>query len=548
MKDLSDRIREIALDLTGVKSIVETTDEQQVSDKVYSIFNSMPYYQHHPENLYLIPVENDPWGRKIVVAIINGEKNHSMKTVVFIGHTDTVGISDYGNFADLATDPEALIEKLKTVPSISDEIREDLDSGRFICGRGIFDMKSGDANIIAIMEEAAEDVENLEGNIIFAALCDEEGNSKGMTAFVPELIRLRKEKGYDYRAMLDPDYIAPAYSGDPNVYLYIGTVGKLMPTFYIVGKETHVGESFDGLDPNLIAAEITRRIDLNPEFSDVVAGEVTLPPVTLRQRDLKTEYSVQIASRAILYFNYATHCSTPRQVMDKMMQAGSECFQSVIDSLNERYKVYCKMAGREFRLLPWTERTMSYEQLYAAVKKETPELDGLVKAFSEEIKDDVVYDLRDKSMKIVEYVHSLWSDKAPVIIVYLTPPYYPHIYVEGRRAEERALLDAVASAVETAECSYKLVKKLFLPCISDLSYASVPKENEAVDALRTNMPGFGITYDLPLEDMRALDLPVADIGCYGKDAHKFTERVETGYSFHVLPDILRKVMHSLLNG
>ena len=34
------------------------------------------------------------------------------------------------------------------------------------------------------------------------------------------------------------------FEGDENKYVYIGTVGKLMPSFYVVGKETHVGESF----------------------------------------------------------------------------------------------------------------------------------------------------------------------------------------------------------------------------------------------------------------------------------------------------------------
>ena len=60
------------------------------------------------------------------------------------------------------------------------------------------------------------------------------------------------------------------------------------------------------------------------------------------------------------------------------------------------------------------------------------------------------------------------------------------------------------------------------------------------------MPGFGIVYDLPLDEMAELDLPVADIGSYGKDAHQFTERVETVYSFEVLPDILYKTMMKLL--
>lgn len=251
--ELSKRIKEIALELVAQKSIVETDDEVTMSDKVYEIMSRMDYYKKHPEKLYFVPAKNDKWNRKIVVAIMNGEKKPSNKTVVFIGHTDTVGISDYGNLAEYATKPDELVEKLKEV-SLRQEVKDDMASGKYIFGRGIFDMKSGDANVMGIMEEVSKDIENFEGNIIFAAVCDEEGNSQGMLAFVPELIRLKKEFGYDYQAMLDPDYIAPAYPGDPNVYQYIGTVGKLMPTFYVVGKETHVDESFSGLDPNQIAA------------------------------------------------------------------------------------------------------------------------------------------------------------------------------------------------------------------------------------------------------------------------------------------------------
>ena len=61
----------------------------------------------------------------------------------------------------------------------------------------------------------------------------------------------------------------------------------------------------------------------------------------------------------------------------------------------------------------------------------------MVKAYAEEVSKDDRYDVRDKAMKIVEYVHSLWSDKNPVLLVYLTPPYYPHIYVEDRDLKKR---------------------------------------------------------------------------------------------------------------
>lgn len=544
--ELSRRIKEIAVELVSQKSIVETYDEVTMSDKVYELMSRMDYYKEHPENLYFVPVKDDPWNRKIVVAIMTGEKKPSRKTVVFIGHTDTVGISDYGNLAEYATKPDELIDKLKEV-SLPQEVKDDMASGKYMFGRGIFDMKSGDANVIGIMEYISKDIKNFEGNIVFAAVCDEEGNSMGMLTFVPELIRLKEKFRFDYQAMLDPDYIAPAYPGDPNVYQYIGTVGKLMPTFYIVGKETHVGESFSGLDPNQIAAEITRRVNLNPEFSDVVEGEVTLPPITLKQRDLKPEYSVQIASKAILFFNYATHSSTPADVMNKMVKTGQECFENVVTALNERYEKFCHMSGREYKALPWKARTMSFDSLVSEVRKEVGDkLDDMIRSYAGEIMKDSRYDARDKTMKVVEYVHSLWSDKNPVLVVYLTPPYYPHIYVEGTRPKEKALIDAVNYAVTTTSSDYKLMQKKFLPCISDLSYTAAPKEPEAIDALRQNMPGFGVIYDLPIEEMQALDLPVADIGSYGKDAHQFTERVETVYSYEVLPEILYKTMMHIL--
>ncbi|NLB20350.1 MAG: hypothetical protein GX829_05905 [Clostridium sp.] len=92
---------------------------------------------------------------------------------------------------------------------------------------------------------------------------DEEANSKGMLSSVPLLLKLKEEQGLAYQAAIDTDYTSERTQGDPNRYLYAGTVGKLMPSFYIVGKETHVGDPFAGLDPNEIAAGILHKINLN---------------------------------------------------------------------------------------------------------------------------------------------------------------------------------------------------------------------------------------------------------------------------------------------
>lgn len=546
MKKRRERIEEIAIMLTNELSVVETEGELASVSKMHEIFSNMSYYKNHPEDLSFIELPNDKWNRKSLMAIMRGKKDDSKKTVIMIGHTDTVGISDYGTLKEFANKPYELTEKFKEL-DLPEEVKKDLDSGEYLFGRGLFDMKTGDAIIMAVMEEISEDIENFSGNLIFCGVCDEEGNSGGMLACVPELVKLKEKENFEYTAILDTDYMTSEYEGDENKYVYIGTVGKIMPSFFIVGKETHVGESFKGLDPNQIASSITNNINLNVRYCDVAEGEVSLPPITLKKADLKTEYSCQIAKTAYLYFNYATHKSTPDEVLQKMKQAALESFQSTIDDLNYQYEVFCKMAGREFKKLPWNARVLSFEELYKNVKAELgEELDKKLEEYTNQLIEKEEYDTRDQSMKIVEFVHSLWSDRNPVIIVYFTPPYYPHVYVEGKTEKEIKLLEAVADAVENTKTDYKVVYKKFFPYISDLSYGAAPKDPQIIAAIKDNMPGFGKTYSLPLEDMQKLDLPVLDIGSFGKDAHKFTERIEKTYSFEVAPELVERTIKNLL--
>ncbi len=546
--NVADRIEEIAIRLTEILSVSETKGEVEVSEEVFKIFSEMDYYKENPNDLRYIEVPNDELGRKSVMAILRGKKGNSKETVVMIGHTDSVGISDYGNLRDYAHKPHELAEKFKEIKhTLREEVQKDLESGDYLFGRGIFDMKMGDAIIMGIMEHISKDLENFEGNLIFVAVCDEEVNSKGMLSSVPELVRLKEEENFEYLALLDTDYVTEEYPGDENKYVYVGAVGKLMPSFFVVGRETHVGESFGGIDPNQIVAEITRKINLNTEYCDVVDGEVSLPPITLKQRDLKPEYTVQIAKTANVFFNYATHSSTPDEVLQKMIKAADEAFNNAIESLNTNFKNFCKLAGREYTRLPWKSNVISYDELYDMVKEELgDELDRKLADYEKELMANDEIDEREHSLKMVEFVHNLWSNREPVVVVYFTPPYYPHVYVEGKDEKDRRLLDSVKKAVDTTETDYKVVYKKFFPAIADISYGAAPKDPKIIAALKDNMPGFGSKYNLPLEDMQKLDLPVLDIGSFGKDAHQFTERVHVDYSTRVAPVLVYKTIMNLL--
>lgn len=545
-KDLSKKIRNLTIELAQIKSVVGTKEENDVVERIYEKFTKMEYFKNNPELVRYVPVKDDPLERKSVMAIVKGEKGNSKKTVVLIGHTDTVGISDYGIIQDYATKPLELADKLKEV-SLPKEALEDLESGEYLFGRGVFDMKCGVATLMTLIEFISNDIEQFEGNIVFAAVCDEEGNSGGMLSVVPELVELKEKEGFEYLAVIDTDYSAPRYEGDNTRYVYVGTVGKLMPSFYIVGSEAHGGDPFKGLDPNHISSAIVEEIDFNTKYCDEAEGEVTVPPISLRQQDLKVEYSVQTAKTSYLYFNFGTHRSTPDQILDKVIAGAELAFQKVIDSLNIEYKKYCEANGFPYEKLPWEARVMSYEELYNKVREEKGrEIDKVMEELAKKLLDDPNIDERLFALKMVENLHNMWSDKNPVVIVYYSPPYYPHIYVKGESPLEKRVLEAVNEAIEKMDSDYDIEMKKFYPYISDLSYAAAPREKNAVNSLKNNMPGFGIKYSLPIDEMQKLNLPVVNIGPFGKDAHKFTERLEKDYSFNIAPKLVYETIMNLL--
>jgi arginine utilization protein RocB len=541
-------ILNLALQLTRIKSVVESEGEIEIARWIYDFFKTLDYYKEHPNYLLLSDLKGDVLNRKNVLALLKGQKGNSRKTVVLIGHIDTVGIEDYGNIKEYATYPEKLKDILRT-KELDEDTSKDLESGEWLFGRGIFDMKSGVAINMALLRHLSEKVDEMQGNILFLAVPDEEGNSKGMLSATEDLVRLAETHNLEYVAAIDTDYMAPRFPGDNKKYIYIGTVGKILPCFYIYGKETHVGQAFEGLDANLLASEILKEVDLAFDLCDVVEGEASTPPISLGQRDLKSEYSVQTVNEAYLYFNYSTHSSKPNEILEKLKVKAQKAFENVLKKLNEDYARYCQASGIPCKKLPWKPQVLTFKELYDEVKKET---DGKIMEHLRNFKDKLMEQKLDDRIYCLQIVRELtrqWSNKNPAVVLFFAPPYYPHIYVKGQNEKEKNLIMAVNSAVAevAARVPYKFEIKKFYPYISDLSYFSIPEER-AVEALTDNMPGWGEIYSLPVECIRKLDVPVVNIGPYGKDAHKFTERVNIPYSFEVVPEIVEKTVRLLLEG
>ena len=545
--DIGTKIKTLAVELTQIRSVVGTSGENDVAKKVYETLAELDYFRLHPDNLRLLPVREDELGRNGVFALIEGSRNHSKKTLLCIGHIDTVGVADYGGLQPIATDPAALKQKLAAATKFSEPALSEILSADWLLGRGILDMKTGVASLMVMVEHFSRCPEKLTGNLVFCAVPDEEGNSAGMLSAVQDLAQLQTERGWDFTAAIDTDFMTFRYPEDENRYVYVGTTGKLLPCFFIYGEETHVGEPFNGLDANLLASEVMRRIDLATDLCDIADGEVALPPISLHQRDNKTEYSVQTANTVNLYFNWPTHSSEPAEVLAKCRVKAVEAFEAVIAHLNAEYEKFCRMSHIPFRRLPWETNVLTYDELYRQVKAEMgDEIDRILEGVIEQLRGRNADD-REVSMAIVDEVHKHCSDKNSKIVVYFAPPYYPHNFVRDGDARSDILLAAVGRAVAEARSvyDYPIVTRRFYPYISDLSYCGIAAA-EHMGKLTENMPAWQLTYHLPVQAIQAISMPVVNIGPYGKDAHKLSERVCVNYSFDAMPLILQRTMESLL--
>lgn len=92
--------------------------------------------------------------------------------------------------------------------------------------------------------------------------------------------------------------------------------------------------------------------------------------------------------------------------------------------------------------------------------------------------------------------------------------------------------------------SYNICR--FFPSLSDSSYLAVDDEENSTKLLEKNFPQMEQLYPLPFEKMRNLNIKAVNYGVYGKDAHKWTERLYIPYSFGVLPKLILKTLDNFL--
>ncbi|MGA9288655.1 MAG: M20/M25/M40 family metallo-hydrolase [Anaerobacillus sp.] len=521
--------------LVEYQSVTGSYPEVALAEYIHLQLQDLSYFQTQPDQLALHPTSD---GRAFVTGLVkNGD---SKKTVILISHFDVVDVEDYGQFKNLAFSPYDLTDEVyKNLEKMPEEVQKDLEEGEWLFGRGVMDMKAGLALQMSMLEKAS--LGAFDGNILLLTVPDEEVNSLGMIEAVPVLVDMAKQYDLEYTACLNSEPVFTNYPGDQNLYIYTGSIGKLLPGFFCYGQETHVGEPFSGLNANYMVAEVTRELELNSDFCEVIDGEVTPPPTNLMQKDLKEEYSVQIPHVGVTLFNVLGMESSIQDITDKLLKAVKIAAKRIEANYLTKATEFSKL--QSYAPKPFYVNVVTYEELL----KRAVELfgEGEIKRRQDYINANFK-DLgdRDLSTRMVFDLAALCKDDGPMIVLFYNPPFYPAV----SSRHNSFIQETIKRVVDYSQSRHQvtLMPQHYFPGLSDLSFVGLERTKETIKPLMDNMPMYGLSYNLPLDALEQLKVPVMNLGPKGKDAHKWTERLELTYSFETLHDMLPYTINQLL--
>lgn len=543
--------REEILNLTGklvqIASVTGSKEENEAAKYIRDWFLDLPYFKENPAHLSY--VKTQPEGQEdhdlhAVIARVHAAKP-TKRTLLFISHFDVVDVQNYGAVAPHAFSPDVLQEHF-VKEDMPPDVRMDLESGNFLFGRGSMDMKFGVALEMSLLASLARDRNLYDVNIMVAFVGDEENCSTGMRSAITHIVDTAKSEGLEFLACINTE---PGDAGHPdggtNPFIFLGSMGKILPVFYVLGKPAHVGNYYNGLSAALIASHLVVAAEGSPELADV-CGESTPPSwICLETKLLKEGYNVTVPHRALVYFNCYTAKKTPTQIMDEMVTMARRALDRASDQIAISSKSMINMGYSGLPFVGTNSEVICYHELYqAAVANFNGDFEGHMESFLESIPPG---DPRERGKVLIEETLRVSGKTGPLIVTAFLSPYMPPRSDRGDCVADQYLVAAAKRVAHYAaeELSLDIRFADYYMGLCDLSYISLESDRSQFDIYEKNLPGWGELYSLPFDAMSALDMPVINLGPLGREAHRKYERVELTYSLDILPKLMDRLIQEL---
>jgi arginine utilization protein RocB len=540
-----ERIKKLTLDLVRIQSDTGTRLEKEVEAYLHAWLGELAYFKTHPDYFGQYSLPQDALERCVVWGLLKGQGD---QTLILMHHHDAVDAFDYGGLEKWAYDPPALQSALHDV-ALSREARQDLESGQWLFGRGTGDMKGGAAIQLVLLEEYTARPD-FKGNILLLSVPDEESLSVGMRGSLRLLIDLKARFNLNYRILINSE--PHAKEQDRYGTFHIGSAGKILPVVYVRGKKTHIGHIYQGFNPVLLLSEIVLQTELNTDYAGLVRGEVPPPPCWSYLRDRKEVYDASIPPSAGGYLSLIHLKSTPIELMRQLKTSCETAFDRVIEKIQQSHAAYSRKKNEQAPAPCWTVNVRTFAELYQQAVNDAGRTfqtayDTFLASIVSEIEQQRL-NMPEATFQIIEMTLEYVKDLAPMVVLALCPPYYPPIHNDDFADLPASVQNLTDHLIRFARSRWQEVYKItnYMMGITDLSYAGLPRGENIAPYIGANMPLWQKTYDIPFADMQALSIPVINIGPWGKDHHKFTERVYKTDLYERTPALVEGAIDFLL--
>jgi arginine utilization protein RocB len=530
--------RELMYDLVSIQSDTFTKQEVTLAMHIVELIEEQDYFKAHPEYFGVFD-GGDSLGRVIPWALRRGTTS---RTVVLTGHFDCVEIDSYGPLKPYALSPDLLKAEMLKMDYTGD-VLEDLRDDRWVFGRGVADMKGGDACILYELFKHAEEGLCPEVNILYVGVHDEEHQGEGAMQAATLMNELKDRYGLDFKLYVNPE---PASRNNPREYVYMdGSIGKVLPGIVVKGRLAHVCDIMNGLNSTLIAANIVRRIELNTDFCCRDFGVETPPPVVLCLKDSKREYNVSIPNYTEIYVHMPLTKNRPLAEVYEKLQAVAQ------DAANETLEVYgraCSALGlAEGARADFTIRVMTFAELEEICRAQDSGYDEQKAALIEEKKtllDSGAQLIQNIGFDIMENAAEWSKIEDPMIVIGLLPPYVPAVnnhYLPG--FDREGMIEAVRNLLEE-KFGLGLEVQPYCMGMSDNSYVSCTETEKDIEAMK-NLVTPKVLYGIPFEEIANIAAPSIIVAPWGKDFHAATERVYLPDIDETTPAVIEEIIRNI---
>ena len=516
----------ISLDLVARPSVTGSPDEASFGPWLADYLSDLHCFGPSPQ-IWTDPVAPED-GRLVINMLMRGT---GARTVVLTGHYDTVTIQDYAALKHLACSPYALREALLTqlhgnTDSRAKRAYDDLQSGRFLPGRGLLDMKGGLAAGLAAMAEIAS-AGSFAGNILFIAVPDEENSSVGARAAAAKLSEIANKNGLEIVAAINLDAIADNGSGKAGQVLALGTVGKVLPTAFVVGRPVHSGYALRGVNAAVLAAFIAARLEWAPELTDDSAGVPGTAASLLSMKDNKSGYDVTTPNTVFLFWNVLNHQRDPATVLDVVERLVNEATTSCLQDLARR--AAASGYSTDAKGMPATAQILRYSELLHSVHLRDPSITAALQNLSDATSD---LDLPERCRQMTALVWERSGLTGPAVILGLgSIPYL------ATMLEDTGITRVIETFLSETRLRHgvDIGSEIYFAGISDMSFFGQADDTKFT-SLAADTPVWNAA--VRLAPGALAQVPTINLGPWGRDYHTPLERTHVDYGFRILPALI----------